>query len=111
MEVCQHLGHCYFSRILTALREEGLLAKPKGKTSGGLSFEVVDASVVERREAAMAAAGGGSLGSSLGSANDAFVSARFMPKNKLERLEQRRVVSWKNIIAVSFFVIRQHTIN
>ncbi len=108
-------------RILATLREEGLLAKPKSKTSGGMSFEVVDAAVVERREAAMAAAaGGGSMGSgsaggsgvgggggdgdgdggggaargsSAESSADAFVSARFMPRKKLERLEERRVVS------------------
>ncbi len=30
------------SRILDKLREEGLLAKPKGKTAGGMSFEVFD---------------------------------------------------------------------
>ncbi len=48
----------------------------------------------------MAAAGGGSIlgggTQSVGSAaaaGDAFVSARFMPKKKLERLEERRVVS------------------
>ncbi len=48
----------------------------------------------------MAAAGGGSIlgggTQSMGAAaaaGDAFVSARFMPKKKLERLEERRVVS------------------
>ena len=30
---------------MLSLREEGLLAKPGGKSTGGLSFEIVDAKV------------------------------------------------------------------
>ena len=68
------------SKILDTLRNEGLLAKPKGKTAGGLSFEVVDAAVVE---------GQIQDGEKEG---DAFVSSQFMPRKKLERLEERRTV-------------------
>lgn len=58
-------------------RDEGLLAKPKSKTAGGMSFEVVDATVVQEN---------------VESQEDAFVSAKFIPKKKIERLESRREV-------------------
>ena len=68
---------------MDSLRDEGLLAKPKGKTAGGLSFEVVDAAVIESQldqsQTAISNANG-----------DAFISAQFIPKKKLERLENRR---------------------
>ena len=76
-------------RILDSLREEGLLAKHKGKTAGGMSFEVVDSSVVEEKRAKSAAAGG--RGNS-DDGEDMFVSSKFIPQKKLERLEHRRTV-------------------
>ena len=53
------------------------MAKPKSKTAGGMSFEVVDAQVVQEN---------------VESQEDAFVSAKFIPKKKIERLESRREV-------------------
>lgn len=76
------------SKILDSLREEGLLAKPKGKTAGGLSFEVVDAAVVNDNMDVDAVEDG--------KRPDAFISAKFIPKKKLERLENRRSVSIKH---------------
>lgn len=84
------------ARILDALREEGLLAKPKGKTSGGMSFEVVDASVINSSSANIRKSvplnDGEEVGRMTASSSDAFVSSNFMPRKKLERLESRRVV-------------------
>lgn len=74
------------AKILNSLRDEGLLAKPKGKTAGGLSFEVVDASVIESKRDVLSESNSGAM---LG---DAFISAQFIPRKKLERLENRRVV-------------------
>lgn len=69
------------AKILESLREEGLLAKPKGKTAGGLAFEVVDSSVVEKQQ-------------DLTEGKDAFVTAEFIPSKTLKRLELRRGVSF-----------------
>ncbi len=69
------------ARILESLREEGLLAKPKGKTAGGLSFEVVDAAVIDTKP--MEDNDGGDL----------FVSSQFIPSKTLARLEMRREVT------------------
>ena len=74
-------GKAEEAKILESLREEGLLAKPKGKTAGGMAFEVVDSSVVEKK---------GSTEN-----EDAFVTAEFMPSKTLKRLELRRGVSSK----------------
>ena len=68
------------AKILESLREEGLLAKPKGKTAGGMAFEVVDSSVVEKQQ-------------DFEGGKDAFVTAEFMPSKTLKRLELRRGVS------------------
>jgi len=67
------------TRILESLRDEGLLAKPKGKTAGGVSFEVVDASIVSKTEEGLE-----------DSQKDAFVSADFIPAKTLRRLNSRR---------------------
>lgn len=78
-------------KILDSLREEGLLAKHKGKTAGGLSFEVVDSAVVEEQRAKSAAPSGrGRMDADDG--GDVFVSSKFIPQKKLERLEHRRTV-------------------
>ena len=69
------------TRILESLRDEGLLAKPKGKTAGGVSFEVVDADLVQKTQNE--------------TENDAFVTAKFIPPKTLSRLESRRGVSKK----------------
>ena len=68
-------------RILDTLRSEGLLAQPKVKTSGGVSFEVVDSSLVENQHPKP------------DNLEDTFVSARFIPQRKIERMEERRTVS------------------
>ncbi len=68
------------AKILDSLRDEGLLAKPKGKTAGGLSFEVVDAAVVEKKSYADNRGG------------DAFISSEFIPSRTLKKLELRRGV-------------------
>ena len=75
------------SKILDALREEGLLAKPKGKTAGGMSFEVVDANVAAAKMHKL----GGSNDENVGN-GDVFVSASFIPQRTLKRLESRRTV-------------------
>ena len=59
------------------------MAKPKGKTAGGLAFEVVDSSVVEKQQ-------------DLTEGKDAFVTAEFIPSKTLKRLELRRGVSFLN---------------
>ena len=78
------------SSILDKLREEGLLAKPKGKTAGGMSFEVVDsivaAAAAETRPKTAAAA-------ATAASEDIFVSAAFMPQKVRAKLENRRGVS------------------
>ena len=68
------------TKILESLRDEGLLAKPKGKTAGGVSFEVVDAAIIDKNEEDYQ--------------KDAFVSADFIPSKTLKRLELRRGVSF-----------------
>jgi hypothetical protein len=68
------------AKILESLREEGLLAMPKGKTAGGLSFEVVDANVVFDSKPDNDTEG------------DIFVSSQFIPSKTLARLELRRGV-------------------
>ena len=68
-------------RILDTLREEGLLAKPKGKTAGGVSFEVVDSNVAEAKL------------QQEDQKEDIFVSASFIPQKMLDKLESRRGVS------------------
>ena len=68
------------AKILESLREEGLLAMPKGKTAGGLSFEVVDANVVFDSKPENDGEG------------DVFVSSQFIPSKTLARLELRRGV-------------------
>ena len=85
-------------RILDALREEGLLAKPKGKTAGGMSFEVVDANLVQgkmtrRNSSAASSSKRGENNNNNHSNEDTFVSAAFIPKRTLAKLEHRRVVS------------------
>lgn len=67
------------AKILDSLRDEGLLAKPKGKTAGGMSFEVVDSHLVNHDVI------------DTDTNPDAFVSSSFIPKKKLERLETRRI--------------------
>ena len=57
----------------------GLLAMPKGKTAGGLSFEVVDATVVDSKP-------------ENDNDGDVFVSSQFIPSKTLARLELRRGV-------------------
>jgi hypothetical protein len=83
-------------RILDALREEGLLAKPKGKTAGGMSFEVVDASLVHGRTSRNNSSAMSSKRSenNLTSSDDVFVSSAFIPRRTLAKLENRRVVSY-----------------
>lgn len=68
------------AKILTTLREEGLLAKPKGKTAGGMSFEVVDASIVDNNL----------IGRDKQEGEDAFITAKFIPTKTLRKLELRR---------------------
>ena len=86
-------------RILDALREEGLLAKPKGKTAGGMSFEVVDANIVQQhgrtsRNNSSASSQRKTEHSNKASSNDdSFVSSAFIPRKTLAKLENRRVVS------------------
>ena len=82
-------------RILDALREEGLLAKPKGKTAGGMSFEVVDATLAQGR---MSRNNSSAVSTRSGENNshfndDSFVSSAFIPRKTLAKLENRRVVS------------------
>jgi len=72
-------------RILEALREEGLLAKPKGKTAGGMSFEVVDSSIVTEKLPPLS-----TDGSAHNTETDVFVSSAFMPQRVLAKLENRR---------------------
>jgi hypothetical protein len=80
------------AKILESLREEGLLAMPKGKTAGGLSFEVVDANVVFDSKPDNDTEG------------DVFVSSQFIPSKTLARLELRRgVIVFLNRISISFF--------
>ena len=76
------------SSILDKLREEGLLAKPKGKTAGGMSFEVVDSTV-----AAAAAETRPKTAAAATASEDIFVSAAFMPQKVRAKLENRRGVS------------------
>ena len=76
------------TRILESLRDEGLLAKPKGKTAGGVSFEVVDATILSKTEADPEGE----------SKKDAFVSADFIPSKTLRRLESRRGVRFNFIL-------------
>lgn len=71
------------AKILDSLRQEGLLAKPKSKTNGGLSFEVFDATIVEKKADAIDGLG------------DAFISSEFIPHRTLRKLELRRGVSSK----------------
>ena len=52
---------------------------PKGKTAGGLSFEVVDANVVDSKP-------------ENDNDGDVFVSSQFIPSKTLARLELRRGV-------------------
>ena len=83
-------------RILDALREEGLLAKPKGKTAGGMSFEVVDANLAQGKTATKRNLSG--ISSKRGENNtspcdDTFVSSAFIPRKTFAKLENRRVVS------------------
>ena len=82
-------------KILDALREEGLLAKPKGKTAGGMSFEVVDANIAyaktTRRNSSAASSNRGE--NRIPSSGDNFVSSAFIPRKTLAKLEHRRVVS------------------
>ena len=83
-------------RILDALREEGLLAKPKGKTAGGLSFEVVDASLAQGRTTTRRNSSGTSSRrgeNNFPSSGDTYVSSAFIPRKTLAKLENRRVVS------------------
>ena len=82
-------------RILDALREEGLLAKPKGKTAGGMSFEVVDASIAQGRTSRnnSSAVSNRRSEQNVSSNDDSFVSAAFIPRKTLAKLENRRVVS------------------
>ena len=68
------------AKILETLREEGLLAMPKGKTAGGLSFEVVDLNVLDSKP------------ETENNEGDVFVSSQFMPSKTLARLELRRGV-------------------
>jgi len=57
--------------ILASLRAEGLLAKPGGKSQGGISFEIVDMKAGDLKES--------------------FIStSSLLPEKKLSRLEQRR---------------------
>ena len=67
------------TKILESLRDEGLLAKPKGKTAGGVSFEVVDANILENNTEENAS-------------KDAFISSEFIPSKTLKKLESRRGV-------------------
>ena len=85
-------------KILDALREEGLLAKPKGKTAGGMSFEVVDANIAQGRTSRCNSSAISSKRSehNLTSNDDAFVSSAFIPRKTLAKLENRRVVSYYN---------------
>ena len=69
-------------KILESLRDEGLLAKPKGKTAGGVSFEVVDAAIIDKN-----------ISNAEDSQKDAFISAEFIPSKTLKKLESRRGVS------------------
>ena len=70
------------AKILESLREEGLLAMPKGKTAGGLSFEVVDAGMLDLKPDDVNGVGSG----------DVFVSSQLIPSKTLARLELRRGV-------------------
>jgi len=78
------------TKILESLRDEGLLAKPKGKTAGGVSFEVVDATILSKTEADPEGE----------SKKDAFVSADFIPSKTLRRLESRRGVRFNFILSL-----------
>ena len=86
-------------RILDALREEGLLAKPKGKTAGGMSFEVVDANIVQphgrtsRNNSSASSQRRTEHSNKASSYDDSFVSSAFIPRKTLAKLENRRVVS------------------
>ena len=82
-------------KILDALREEGLLAKPKGKTAGGMSFEVVDASIAQGRTSRNNSSAVSARRSEHHSTSndDSFVSSAFIPRKTLAKLENRRVVS------------------
>jgi len=85
------------SKILESLRDEGLLAKAKGKTSGGLSFEVVDQSLVnrsldEKKKQSMQNIRENNENGDINnlSSQDAFISSQLIPKRKLEKLDKRR---------------------
>ena len=93
-------------RILDALREEGLLAKPKAKTAGGMSFEVVDANIDQGRRSRSNSSAISSKRSEnkLNSNNDSFVSSAFIPRKTLAKLENRRVVSCFKVVN-SYLVI------
>ena len=78
------------AKILDSLREEGLLAKPKIKTAGGMSFEVVDAALIENKTNHDFQNSGSA---SLTNNGDAFITAEFIPHKTLKKLELRRGVS------------------
>ena len=80
------------AKILDSLREEGLLAKPKIKTAGGMSFEVVDAALIENKTN-HDFQNGVSTTSSTDNNGDAFITAEFIPHKTLKKLELRRGVS------------------
>ena len=85
------------AKILSSLREEGLLAKPKIKTTGGMSFEVVDATLLENKTNSDFQNNSNTSTTNLNSNTtpngDAFVTAEFIPSKTLKKLELRRVVS------------------
>jgi len=61
------------------------LLNPKGKTAGGLSFEVIDAAVIDTKPIEENDGG------------DLFVSSQFIPSKTLARLELRREVCLRKI--------------
>ena len=88
------------AKILSSLREEGLLAKPKIKTTGGMSFEVVDATLLENKTNSdfqndiISNNSTTNLKNRPTTANgDAFVTAEFIPSKTLKKLELRRTVN------------------
>ena len=68
---------------------------PKGKTAGGLSFEVVDVNVLDSKP-------------ENDSEGDVFVSSQFIPSKTLARLEMRREVS-AGVNAINLFVEISHS--
>ena len=73
----------------------GLLAKPKIKTTGGMSFEVVDAALLENKTNSDFQNNSNNSTTNLNNTpnGDAFVTAEFIPSKTLKKLELRRVVS------------------